>query len=392
MGADVTSEVLIVGLGAMGSQTLLELARRGVRVAGIDRGHPPHDLGSSHGRSRIIREAYFEDPLYVPLVQRAYARWQAQEAASGESLLRVTGGLALGPARSTLVVGATASAERHGLACERLDADAIRRRFPAHVIPDDWVGLLEPRAGMLDPERCIATALRLATAHGAELHLGETVARWTEHADHVEVRTDRGVYRADRVILSAGMWMRQLVPALRPHLTVERQVQFWFAPRAQAPQFDPDRFPVFLSEVAPGRLWYGFPDVGDGVKVAWHHGAPDDDATHVTDDADGAPAPHRTVSTAEVDAMRTHLATHLPEAAGALRATSVCTYTNTPDEHFLLDRAPDAARVWIASPCSGHGFKFAPALGEVLADLVLGTAPAFDLTPFRRTRLGGARE
>ena len=392
MGADTTAEVLVLGLGAAGSLTLLELARRGIRVGGLDRGHPPHDLGSSHGRSRIIREAYFEDPLYVPLVRRAYEGWQALEGDSGAALLRVTGGLCLGPAGSTLVAGATASAEQHRLAFERLDADAIRRRFPAHAIPDDWVGLLEPRAGMLDPERCIATALRLASAHGAPLHLGETVRGWTEHRDHVEVRTDRGVHRAARLIVSAGMWMRHLVPALRPHLTVERQVQFWFTPRAAAPPFDPERFPVFLSEVAPGRMWYGFPDVGDGVKVAWHHGAPADVGTRVADDAEGAPAPNRTVSAAEVDAMRTHLATHLPGAAGSLRSTAVCTYTNTPDEHFLIDRAPDSRRVWLASPCSGHGFKFAPAIGEVLADLVLGVTPAFDLTPFRWGRLGEHQE
>lgn len=392
MSAGTHSEIIVVGLGATGSLTLLELARRGVRVAGLDRGHPPHDLGSSHGRSRIIREAYFEDPLYVPLVQHAYAGWQTLEADAGASLLRVTGGLCLGPATSTLVTGATASALQHGLAFERLDADAIRRRFPAHAIPDDWVGIHEPRAGMLDPERCIATALRLATAHGANAHLGETVTGWTEHPSHVEVRTDRGVHRADRVILSAGMWMRHLVPALRPHLTIERQVQFWFAPRTASAHFDADHFPVFLSEVTPGRIWYGFPDVGDGVKVAWHHGAPHDATAEVADDAEGAPAPHRTVSSAEVDAMRAHLATHLPEAEGTLRSTAVCTYTNTRDEHFLIDRAPDSARVWLASPCSGHGFKFAPALGEVLADLVLGETPAFDVTPFRWDRLDGARE
>lgn len=386
------ADVVVIGLGAMGSQALLELARRGVSAVGIDRAHPPHDLGSSHGRARIIREAYFEDPLYVPLVQRAFARWRALEADAGEPLLRVTGGLCLGPPASRLVSGALASATRHGVPHERLDAEALHRRFPAHRVREDWVGVLEPRAGMLHPERCLAAALRLASANGAVLHLGETVTGWTEHPDHVTVRTDRRVLRAERMILSAGMWMRTLVPALRPRLTVTRQVQYWFTPRTHARHFAPDRFPVFLSEVAPGRMWYGFPDVGDGVKVAWHHPAPPGGAAEVPDAADGTPALDRRVTTMETDAMRTHLAAHLPWAEGALRETSVCAYTNTADEHFLIDRAPDTTRVWIASPCSGHGFKFASAIGEVLADLVQGRRPSFDLAPFRLDRLRLARE
>ena len=238
---------------------------------------------------------------------------------------------------------------------------------------------------MLDPERCIATALRLATQAGATLYLGETVTAWTEHTDHVEVRTTRRTVRAAQLIVSAGMGVRELIPTLAPRLTVERQVQFWFAPRAEAAAFTPERFPVFLSEVAPGTMWYGFPDVGDGVKVAWHHGAPGTPALAIGVDNVLAPA-----TAAEVAAMRAHLGTHLPWADGTLRATATCHYTNTPDEHFIIDRAPDTDRVWVASPCSGHGFKFASAIGEVLADLALGAPPAFDLTPFGRSRFGGA--
>lgn len=378
MVTDASPEVLIVGLGATGSLTLLELARRGVHVIGIDRGHPPHDLGSSHGRSRIIREAYFEDPLYVPLVQRAYAAWQTLERDAGTSLLRVTGGLCLGAPTSRLVTGALESAMRHHLPHEQFNADALRRAFPAHRVADDWVGILEPRAGILDPEHCITTALRLATQAGATLHLGETVTGWTAHPDHVAVRTTRRTLRTAQLIVSAGGRVSALIPALAPRLTLERQVQFWFAPRAEAPAFAPDRFPVFLSEIAPERIWYGFPDVGDGVKVAWHHRAPGT-STHTTRDGDvRAPA-----TAAEVSAMRAHLATHLPWADGILRGTATCHYTNSPDEHFLIDRAPDTDRVWVASPCSGHGFKFASAIGEMLADLSLGATPAFDFTPFR---------
>jgi len=389
MSAALRPDVLVIGLGAMGSQTLLELARRGVRVVGIDRAHPPHDLGSSHGRSRIIREAYFEDPLYVPLVQRAFARWRDLEAEGDTPLLHVTGGLCLGPTSSRLVTGALTSARQHRLPYERLEADELRRRFPAHRVPDEWVGILEPRAGILDPERCIATALHLARHHGATLHLGEAVTGWTVHANHVEVRTDRRTLLADRLVVSAGMWMAGLVPMLRAHLTVSRQVLFWFAPRIEAtPEaFAPTRFPVFLSEVTPGRIWYGFPDVGDGVKVAWHHAGPDGPSTALAMGPEGAPRVDRTVAAHEVASMRAHLATHLPWADGFLRQTAVCTYTTTPDEHFLIDRAPDTDRVWLASPCSGHGFKFASAIGEALADLVTDVTPTCDLSPFRLGRL-----
>ena len=376
------TDVLVLGLGAMGSLTVRELARRGIQVTGIDRGHPPHDLGSSHGRSRIIREAYYEDPLYVPLVRRAYERWRTLEAEGETPLLRITGGLCLGPPTARLVSGALASATRHGLPYERLDADALRRRYPAHIVSDDCIGILEPNAGILDPEQCIATALRLATRDGATLHLGETVTAWTEHADHVEVRTTHRTVRAAQVIVSAGRGVRELVPTLAPRLTVERQVQFWFTPRSEAAAFTPERFPVFLSEVRPGVMWYGFPDVGDGVKVAWHHHAPSDGTRQ--DPADQTPT--RPPTPEEIEAMRSHLTSHLPWAAGPLRATAVCHYTNTPDEHFVIDRAPDTERVWVASPCSGHGFKFASAIGEVLADLVQGRTPAFDLAPFRLAR------
>jgi sarcosine oxidase len=371
------TDVLVLGLGAMGSLTVRDLARRGIRVTGVDRGHPPHDLGSSHGRSRIIREAYYEDPLYVPLVQRAYDRWRTLEAEGETPLLRITGGLCLGPPTSRLVSGALASATLHGLPYERLDANALRHRFPAHRIPDACIGVLEPNAGILDPERCIATALRLAARDGATLHLGETVTEWTERADHVEVRTTHHTLRAEQVIVSAGRGVRALVPTLAPHLTAERQVQYWFAPLAESAAFAPERFPVFLSEVAHGTMWYGFPDVGDGVKVAWHHGAPGTSALAIGDNDIDAPA-----TAEEVAAMRAHLGTHLPWAAGTLRATATCHYTNTHDEHFVIARAPDTNRVWVASPCSGHGFKFASVIGEVLADLVLGATPAFDLTAF----------
>lgn len=374
-------DVIIAGLGAMGSQALAECARRGWRVVGFDRFAPPHDQGSSHGRSRIIREAYFEDPIYVPLVQRAYERWAELAAETGTELFRQTGGLCYGPAQGELVAGARRSAALHRLPHETLSAAQIRTRFPAFNVADDWIGVLEPRAGMLAPEAAIAAALTVAERRGAKVHRDEPVRSWRQEGESVVVETDRGTYRAAQLVLAAGMWMPAVVAELAPSLSVQRNVLYWFSPVGDAAPFRPDRFPVFLGELEPGLIWYGFPDTGDGVKVALHHHGPGTTPENID----------RSVHTDEIKRMRALLQRFLSEANGALRETQVCTYTTTPDQHFILDRHPTAPRVWVASPCSGHGFKFASAIGEVLADLVQSGKSRFDLTPFAlgRKSLGG---
>lgn len=365
-------DVIVAGLGAMGSQALAHLARRGVRAIGFDRFAPPHDQGSSHGRSRIIREAYFEDPIYVPLVRRAYECWAELEAETGSTLFRRTGGLCYGPPEGELVRGARRSAELHGLPHEVLDATALRARFPAFVFEDGWTGVLEPRAGMLDPERSIAAALGVAAKRGATVRTGEPVLRWRQEGAGVVVETAQGRYEADQLVLSAGMWIGDLVRELALPVTVQRNVLYWFTPRRASALFAPGRLPVFLGELAPDIMWYGFPDTGDGVKVALHHHGPA--VTPETVD--------RRVADDEVEHLRALLQRYLPAANGALRETGVCTYTNVPDEHFVIDRHPQASRVLVASPCSGHGFKFSSAIGEVLADLVTTGRSRFDLTPF----------
>ncbi len=366
-------DVIIAGLGAMGSQALVECARRGLRAVGFDRLAPPHDQGSSHGRSRIIREAYFEDPIYVPLVQRAYERWAELEAETGVSLFRRTGGLCYGPPEGELVSGARRSAELHRLTHETLTPAQIRARFPAFTIRDDWVGVLEPRAGMLAPEAAIAAALGSAERMGARINRNETVLSWRQEGAGVVVETERGTYHAAHLIISAGMWISALVASevARP-LKVQRNVLYWFSPARDPAQFTPERFPVFLGELEPGLLWYGFPDTGDGFKVALHHVGP----STTPDTVD------RSVHAEERDYMRSLLQRFLPAANGALRETQVCTYTTTPDQHFIIDWHPTADRVIVASPCSGHGFKFASAIGEVLVDLVVSRKSRFDLTPF----------
>ncbi len=374
-------DVIVVGLGAMGSAAAAEAAGRGARVLGLDRYAPPHALGSSHGRSRIIREAYFEHPLYVPLVQRAYALWERLEERTGARLLVRTGGLMVGPPDGELVAGALRSAETHGLAHEVLTADEVRRRVPGFRPPDDSVAVLEPRAGLLFPERAIAAQLGLAGSAGADLRLGEPVVSWTADGDVVEVRTAGGRYAAARLILAAGAWLGGLVPELALPLEIERAVLAWFGPSVPTPLYAPERFPIFLHELSPGRVWYGFPDTGHGVKVAAHHHG----------EAVSRPeALRREVKPAEVAPLGDLVRAYLPAAAGPCTETAACMYTNTPDSHFLIDAHPAHPAVLVASPCSGHGFKFSPAIGEILADLALTGTTAFDLTPFRLDRFRGS--
>ncbi|MFM1770302.1 MAG: hypothetical protein RJA22_2831 [Verrucomicrobiota bacterium] len=365
-------EVIIVGLGAMGSAAAFHLARRGVRVLGLDRFAPPHDRGSSHGQTRIIREAYFEDPVYVPLVRRAYELWAELARESGRDLLRVTGGLMLGDPDSVIVAGARRSAEEHGLPHEVLGAAEVRRRFPALRPVGEMVGVLEPRAGVLFPHECIAAHLDLARRHGADLRLDEAVRGWAPDGAGVRVETARGTFRARRLVLTAGAWVAQLLPGMAVPFQVERQVLHWFE-AIQPADFAPDRCPVHLWQFDGMRFFYGFPDLGEGVKLAFHHDGE-------TTTAEGV---RREVAEAEVEAMRRVMRRFLPGANGAWRASTVCVYTNTPDEHFWIDQHPGHPQVIVGSPCSGHGFKFSAAVGEVLADLAQDVPPRVDLGRFR---------
>jgi sarcosine oxidase len=363
-------DVAIIGLGAVGSAAAYHLAQRGVSVLGLDRFTPPHALGSSHGQTRIIREAYFEHPLYVPLVQRAYELWAELERDSGRELLRITGGLSIGRADGVLVSGARRSALEHRLPHELLSSNEIQRRYPALHPAEDMVALWEPRAGVLSPEACIETHLALARAAGATLQLGEQVRRWSA----TSLSTERGEYRYRRLLIAAGAWTGALLQGRGVPLSVERQVLHWFHPVRHQSLFAPERCPVHLWEPAPRQYFYGFPDLGTGVKVAIHHGGETTTPDRV----------RREVADEDVQAMRGLLRRFLPDADGALRSSVVCLYTNTPDEHFWIGLIDGEATV--ASACSGHGFKFASVIGEVLADLLTGREPAFDLSLFATRR------
>lgn len=375
-------DVIVIGLGAIGSASLTTLAKRGQRVLGIDRYAPPHSSGSSHGLSRIIREGIWEHPLYVPLVRRAYQLWQELEHDSaGQRLLVKTGGLVMGRRDSALVSGALESVVQYGIPHELLSAAELRRRFQAYAPLDDWVGVYELRAGVLQPEKVITAYHELARRHGAEIHVDEEVIAIDVLNGVVRVTTSRASYEAAQAIISVGPWTPKLLNDLALPLTVERQVAYWFEPENYDDNFRPDRMPVAICEIKPDQIFYAIPDMGDGVKCGIHHSG----AETTIDTVD------RTVSDHEKAVATDLLRRFLPFAKGRLRSAATCLYTNTPDGHFIVDRHPGHPELLVMSPCSGHGFKFAGVLAEAAADMVQGIAPRFDLTPFSLSRFGAVR-
>ena len=314
------------------------------------------------------------------MVQRAYDLWHELEQLSVESLLLTTGGLMIGPPAGEVFPGAKASAEKHRLRHEVLTAAEVRRRFPALQPGDDQCAILEPRAGILFPERCIAAHLAAARNAGLQLQVDERVLDWRAEAGGVRVRTSRSDYTATHLLLTAGAWIQSLLPDFQLPLQVERQVLFWFEAVRNPEWFQRDRCPVHLWETPAGELFYGFPDLGDGVKLARHHSG----LSTTADTVD------RSVLPADEESIRGCAKKYLPDANGRLRSATVCLYTNTPDSHFWIDSHPEFPQVLIGSPCSGHGFKFASVMGELLAGEILGEKPIFDLSLFRRRTGSGS--
>jgi sarcosine oxidase len=364
-------DILVIGLGAHGSSALYHLAGTGKRVAGIDRFTPPHEHGSSHGQSRIIREAYHENPVYVPFIREAYELWAALEREAGRTLLVTTGGLLLGGENTTVVRGARLSAETYGVDFEWLEAMDIRRRFPAFRPTDDTVGVLEKRAGILFPEECIKAHLAGAAARGAEIRVEEVVQKIEACGDEVEVATSKGRYLAGKVIVSAGAWVGELLPELRLPLYIERQAVCWFKDVGGGTVLRPDRMPVYIWEYEVGRMFYGFPDMGQGIKIGFHHGGRHIRADELRQDAGSD-------EIQEIQGIAGNWLAIDPVFNGA----SVCMYTNTPDEDFIIDEYPGAPQILVLSPCSGHGFKFSSVVGKIAGDWALGRPVGFDMRPF----------
>jgi sarcosine oxidase len=370
-------DVIVAGLGAVGSATAFFLAQRGARVLGLDRFHPPHTLGSTHGGTRVIRETSFEHPRYVPFVRRAYECWRLIEQASGKPLLQETGGLFIGAPDGYVVRKSRESALVHGIPYQQWPRAELANRYPVYRPLEGAVGFWDPRAGILPPEDCVAACLSLAAARGAELRFDEPLERWQANTNGVTVVTAGGRYSAAHLVLATGAWMQQPLADLGVSSVVERVLMHWFTPIDAAP-FTPGRFPVSLIEYAPDQVFAAFPLDRDGaVKVTVHHGG----------DVATAASVRRDVAPSEVAAMKTIVASVLPAAAGAWIRSAVCMYTNTPDGDFLIDRHPDSAYVVLASACGGFGFKFASAVGEALAQLTLDGRASQDLAPFGFARL-----
>jgi sarcosine oxidase len=368
-----TYDVIVLGVGGMGSATVFELARRGRRVLGLEQFALVHDRGSSHGQSRVIRKAYSDHPAYVALLQRAYQRWFDLEQRQGRHLFSVCGCLTLGPLDGDRVGGVLRSAREHGLPIEQVTAAAVRRRFPAFRIDDDFAGVLEPEAGYLRVEDCVAAYAAEARRLGAELRTQEVVLSWEATGSGVVVRTQWGSFAAERLVICAGAWASRLLAELRLPLTVRRMVLSWHATTDDA-LFHEKSFPVYRAQTPMG-VFYGFPVI-DGLG---HKVARSDSGSDVRDLA----VLERTLSPADEAECRPFLDRYLPAVTGPVRGGRVCMYTMTPDKNFILDRHPAHPNVVIAAGFSGHGFKFASVVGEILADLVESGSSPLPIELFR---------
>lgn len=372
-------DVVILGVGGMGSAAAYHLAKRGLSVVAIDQFQPGHDRGSSHGLSRIIRLAYFEHPSYVPLLRRAFKLWRELEEESRERLLHVTGAIDAGPPGSRVVEGSLESCRVHDLPHELLTGRELHQRFPGYSLPDAYRAVFQPDGGFLEPERCIQAHVRLAARHGATMRYGARVQDWKQDRDGVVVMLDHAEIRAKQLVLSAGAWTPKVVPSLAPLLQPERQVVGWFGVN-EPTAFALGSFPVFVMTTPDGHF-YGFPEHGvPGFKIGkYHHRA----------EAIDPDAMRRSPDPTDEAVLRDCVSTCFPGADGPLLRASTCIFTNTPDEHFIIDRLPGTPQALVVSACSGHGFKFCSVVGEIVADLVADGSTKHDLSLFKLDRFKG---
>ncbi|MFI7543869.1 N-methyl-L-tryptophan oxidase [Actinoplanes sp. NPDC049599] len=379
-------DVIVVGLGGMGSAAVHQLAARGVRVLGLEKFGPAHDRGASHGGSRITRQSYFESPDYVPLLLRAYELYDALARDSGTDVITLTGGVMVGRPESLTVSGSLLSAERWGLEHEMLGADDLRKRFPTLNPRPDEVALFEAKAGFVRPEATVSAQLTLAERAGAELHFEEPMTGWAPAAGGgVRVETGAGSYTAGQLVITPGPWAPQLLADLGVPFTIERQVQYWFQPTGGVGPFLPEHHPIYVWEEADGRQIYGFPAVDGpdgGAKVAFFRGG--QPTTPETID--------REVHADEIRAMADRARRNLPDLPGTFLRAKTCLYSNTPDEHFVIARHPAHEAVTVACGFSGHGFKFVPVVGEIIADLATTGTTDHPIDLFHPRRLTGVTE
>ncbi|PQP19204.1 N-methyl-L-tryptophan oxidase [Rhodococcus opacus] len=364
--------VAVIGTGTMGSAIMWRLSERGVPAVGLEQFTPGHDRGSGHGESRIFRTAYHEDPAYVPMLRAALRGWRELGEQTGEPVLTMTGSLSIGPSTGVIVSGSLEAARVHDLTQEILDPSEFSTRFPTQRLRGGDTAIWENDAGVIRPELAITGAARRASELGASVRPESRVIGIEDGpGDTVLVRLDDEVIRADHVVVAAGAWIPSLLPAAHLPLTVERKILAWF-PAEDPTQFGPDRFPVFLRD-SPEGTWYGFPTMdGKTVKIALHLGGREtdpDELDRVIHDEDTAP-------------LRDLVRRYLPGLGSRPVRAAVCMYTNTPDGHFVIGNPLAYRNVTVISACSGHGFKFAPVIGEIAADLSCGSTPEFPLELF----------
>ena len=355
-------DIAVAGLGGMGSAILAHCASRGASVIGFDRFGPVNTLGSSSGKSRMIRKAYFEDPAYVPLLLRAYESWRKLERETNEDLLCSTGLLMVGEEGSEIIEGSRRAANQHNLSIESLSKRQIKARYPTLKVLDEEVGVFEPEGGVLSPERAVHAHLGMAATAGAHMRFGVAMESWNAIDEGFEIRLTDGTRVSARVlILALGPWFQETLESLGVSIRVQRNIQAWFSPATDA--YSASGFPGFLLERRgfPAPL-YGFPDFGDGVKAAFHGLGNLTDAEHVDRDVD---------LSRDVEPITRALEQWMPGAATTLRSAKPCMYTLTPDGHFVIDYHPDHKNLILCGGFSGHGFKFAPVVGEIAADLAL---------------------
>jgi sarcosine oxidase len=372
-------DAIVLGLGGMGSATLFHLARRGLRVLGLERFDLVHEYGSSHGLTRIIRLAYWEHPTYVALLRRSFELWRELERGAGERLLYITGSVDAGPPGSSIFQGALKSSELHRLPHEVMDGRELHRRFPGYGLPPTMQCLYQPDGGFLLPERCNVAHVAQAQAHGAEVQCREPVLEWGISEGRAWVRTGRGRYEAGRLVICAGPWASKLVPELAELAVPERQVVAWLQP-TRPEHFEMDAFPVFNLEVEEGR-YYGFPSfLVPGFKFGKYH--------HLGERVD-PDTMSREPEPRDEELLRAFAQRYFPEGAGPTLMLKACLFTNSPDRHFILDLHPDHPEVAIAAGFSGHGYKFCSVVGEIMADLAERGETRHDIGFFRMKRFGG---
>ena len=373
-------DVIVVGLGVMGGAAAYHCAKRGVRVLGLDANTFGHGLGSSHGVTRAIRETYFEAPDYVPLVQRSFDLWRDLERESGMSMLSVKGAVYVGPSDHKLLEGVVSSAEKHSIAYERLSSRQANQRFPGFAVPNRWEAVFENRGGVLQAHDCQKAHVDLARSLGAILHFGESARSWIHYGGNFTVTSDHECHTAPKLILTPGPWASELLAGLALPLTVRRIPVIHFEPKDRL-RYNAEAMSVYFW-ATPEGVYAGFPHFdGEGVKIMRHDRNETCTPATVLRDVDAL----------DVEEVSQFADKYMPFANGGVNRSSVCLYTMTPDNHFVIDRHPEMPGLVYASACSGHGFKFAPVIGEVLADLALEGATEWPIGFLSANRFAQSR-